>query len=230
MDWTAFWTGVGATATIVLVVLALVKYFRGRARVVVEVVRQDYFLPSSIAQILTYAGTLECSVMLVDHLKSAEPPVRTALEKLKVIESNVRLSDLGANRSGNTTWLLRVINRGHQQAEKLELQIPRAIESLLLYSNGINEAITGGTIPIAELRPGESVRIVSWSNWSGEQPQLLQASGKATMRFQKLIDSRVASFYQFLLSPIGFLIGIVFVASLSLLIVQGFLLFRMVSR
>jgi len=103
--------------------------------------------------------------------------------------------DFVRSQVGNTNWLFHVTNRGHERAEKLELQVPYAIESLLIHSDGSEEIIAGGIIRIPELRPGDSVRVLSWVDRS-VNPKLLQASGKATMRFQELVDARLARVYR----------------------------------
>jgi hypothetical protein len=94
-------------------------------------------------------------------------------------------------------WSFKVTNHGHERAEKLELQVPDAIQSQLVHSDGSEETIAGGIIRIPELRPGESVTILSWASApGGDGPRLLQARGKATMRIQELVDSRWATVYR----------------------------------
>jgi hypothetical protein len=112
-------------------------------------------------------------------------------------------------------WVCSVINGGHEKAEKLELQVPQAIQSLLIHSDDSRDVIAGGIIKIPELRPDEQIRIVSWvTRATAGEPKVLQAKGKVIIRRQELVPSPLAQFYKIWLQQPGFLI--IFLVSLAL--------------
>lgn len=197
MDPNAFWTGAAAAATVVAALVAVIAYVRGRTRVVVQVVRHEYAMPPAFRPLLKHLEDFRYSLPGYSaELKSADSGLRELLDRLTALAKDPAITGFTESWRSDTMWSFKVTNHGHERAEKLELQVPHAIQSLLVHSDGSQEAITGGIIHIPELRPGESVTILSWAGASGgDGPRLLQARGKATMRIQELVDSRWATVY-----------------------------------
>lgn len=220
MDLNAFWAGVAATATLVAALVALIAYVRGRTRVVVEVIRHEYAMPPAFRPLLEHLEVFKYSLLRHSaDLKSADSDLRELLDRLTALAGVPAITGFTGSWRSDTMWSFKVTNHGHERAERLELQVPHAIQSLLAHSDGSEEAITGGTIHIPELRPGESVTILSWASTLGRDvPRLLQARGKATMRFHDLVDSRWATVYR---QPVVTLVLLVFMLLVAIIGITG---------
>ena len=182
MDLPTFVGIVVGIATLIATGIAWVKYRRGQTRVVVEATRNEFLLPPVVTEMFKRLEKVGFTLNSPAYHENSSLDLREFFTMLHDLSRTHRFMSFMTSKGSCPMWVFKVRNEGHETADKLELQVPYAEWNLIIQSNKSQDVVTGNTIRIPELRPGESMRIVSWVPYFGPPPTLLQPRGKATIQ------------------------------------------------
>jgi len=172
---TDFWVGAGAAATIILAAIAVVQFLRSRSNLLVEIKPYPWALP------VTAQRNLKGMSELIGPGGVLAPQVDD-----KVVEKLDAVVDLFGARFGSheidTFWQIRIVDRGHERAEGVELHLPGAVQIQAKRGETANIG-DGDRIVIGDVRPGEAIDVVAWGRQVFfAKPSIMQSKGRATIR------------------------------------------------